>query len=345
MFVNFNLFFNNVLWEKYLTDVLEKYEIDIVHVHDLPLVKTASNVVRKFNIPLVADLHENYPEAMRSYQKMKQPVESRLAHIIFPIWKWKYLEKSVLKEANWVITVVDEAKMHYISDCNVLPEKITVVMNCEDSDNFENFNLDEKLIEKYQNDFVISYIGGFGQHRGIDTAIKSMPNILKSIPEAKLLLIGEGPSEFYLEMTKLCQELNIENKVVFTGWVNFNLVPTYIKLSNVCLVPHHASGHTNTTIPHKLFQYMVMKKPIIVTDCPPLKRIIEETRSGLVIPSGDYNKMAEAVIQCCENPKISRAMGENGRKAIEEKYNWKLEAEKLCALYGRIQNERGNRSF
>jgi len=90
---------------------------------------------------------------------------------------------------------------------------------------------------------------------------------------------------------------------------------------------------------------MVMKKPIIVTDCPPLKRIVEETGSGLVIPSGDYNKMAEAVIKCYENPEISRSMGENGRKAVEEKYNWKREAEKLCALYGRIQNERGNRSI
>ena len=218
-------------------------------------------------------------------------------------------------------------------------------MNCEDLGNFEDSYLDEKLVKEYQKDFVISYIGGFGQHRGIDTAIKSMPNILKSIPEAKLLLVGAGSSEFYIEMTKLCHELHIENKVVFTGWVDFKLVSSYIKLSDVCLVPHHENEHTNTTIPHKLFQYMVMKKPIIVTDCPPLKRIVEETGSGLVIPSGDYNKMAEAVIKCYENPEISRSMGENGRKAVEEKYNWKREAEKLCALYGRIQNERGNRSI
>ncbi|HII03049.1 TPA: glycosyltransferase family 4 protein [Methanosarcinaceae archaeon] len=137
-------------------------------------------------------------------------------------------------------------------------------------------------------------------------------------------------------MKDLCKQLNIENDVIFTGWVDFSLVPSYIKASDVCLVPHHSNGHTNTTIPYKLFQYMSMEKPIIVTDCPPLKRIVEETGSGLVIPSGDYNKMAEAVVSLYENPESSKMMGENGKKAVEEKYNWKSEAEKLCALYKKI---------
>ena len=84
---------------------------------------------------------------------------------------------------------------------------------------------------------------------------------------------------------------------------------------------------------------MAMKKPVILTDCKPLKRIVEECDCGLVVPSGDYNEMAEAVIRLYKDKEYSRKLGENGRRAVEEKYNWENEAKKLCELY-KILGER-----
>ena len=261
---------------------------------------------------------------------------TKLLNLLSPVWRWKRLERMVLQRVDRIITVVDEAKEHYVNDCGIPPKKITVVMNAEDLEEFGNLEIDESLVAKYKNDFVISYIGGFGPHRGIDTAIKSMPKVLEEIPDARLLLVGKGSGEFDKEMRELCKDLKVENNVVFTDWVDFRLVPSFIALSDVCLVPHHASGHTNTTIPHKLFQYMVMKKSIIVTDCRPLKRIVEECNCGLVIPSGDYIGMANAVIRLYEDKEYARKLGENGRRAVEEKYNWENEAKKLCELYSRL---------
>ena len=76
-----------------------------------------------------------------------------------------------------------------------------------------------------------------------------------------------------------------------------------------------------------------MRKPVIVTDCKPLKRIVEECNCGLVVPSGDYDKMTKAIIKLYKNNELAKKLGENGRKAVEKKYNWKNEAEKLCKLY------------
>lgn len=336
-FLWFNLFFDNLLWKRSLEDTIKQYKIEAIHVHDLPMVKTATPVAKKFDIPIIADLHENYPEGLRAWRKEKIPWKSKILNLASPIWRWKRLERSVLKHVDRIITVVDEAKEHYVNDCGIPSEKITVVMNAEDLDEFGNLKIDQSLVTKYKNNFVVSYIGGFGPHRGIDTAIKSMPKIIEEIPHARLLLVGgKGSEEYEKELKKLCKELKVENNVEFTGWVDFSLVPSYIALSDVCLVPHHASGHTNTTIPHKLFQYMAMRKPVIVTDCKPLKRIVEECDCGVVVPSGDYNKMAEAVIRLYKDREYARKLGENGRRAVEEKYNWENEAKKLCELYKNI---------
>ena len=82
-------------------------------------------------------------------------------------------------------------------------------------------------------------------------------------------------------------------------------------------------------------------KPVIVTDAKPLKRIVEETKCGIVVPSGDYNKMAEAIIGLHKDEKWTRKLGENGRNAVEEKYNWKNEAKKLVDLYKKLGEEYG----
>lgn len=333
----FNVFFDDSLWKRSLEDVIKQYGIEIVHVHDLPMVKTAAPVAKKLNIPIIADLHENYPEGIRAWRKVKSSWKRKIFNIVSPVWRWKRLERSMLQRVDRIITVVDEAKEHYINDCGVSPEKITVVMNTEDLEEFSNLEIDESLVTNYKNNFVISYIGGFGQHRGVDTAIKSMSNVLEEMPNAKLLLVGKGSKVYEEELRELCKDLNVENNVECTGWVDFRLVPSYIALSDVCMVPHHASGHTNTTIPHKLFQYMAMRKPVIVTDCKPLKRIVEECDCGIVVPSGDYNEMADAVIRLHEGKEYARKLGEAGRGAVEEKYNWKNEAKTLCELYSRLE--------
>lgn len=339
----YSLSYKDPTWEKKLTELVRNESVEVIHVHDLPLVKMAKSVAIKCGVPIVVDLHENFPEAVRYYKDQKRPLLKRIYDSTMPVSRWKRFEISCLRDVSHVITVVEEAKEHYVNDCNVPANKVTVVMNTEDLEEFDSLIIDEQLVDKYRQEFVISYIGGFGMHRGIDTAIKSMPLILKDIPNARLLLVGKGEQECESKLRLLCKDLEVESNVTFTGWVDFRLVPTYIQLSDICLVPHRASGHTNTTIPHKLFQYMAMKKPIIVTDCPPLRRIIEETGSGVTVPSGSFTKIAEEVISLYKDPETSKSIGESGRKAVDEVYNWKTESAKLCAVYGSISNENHSR--
>ncbi len=319
--------FTHPFWRSALEDAVKQYKIEAIHVHDLPLVNTGLKIAHKFNLPLIADLHENFPEAIKAYPS------SWKGKFLKPIMvkRWKRMEKSCVQQADKVITVVDEAKQHYVTDCGIPPEKVTVVMNTEDLDYFYSLPIREDIIQQYQPYFTISYIGGFGRHRGIQTAISAMPKILSEIPDARLLLVGSGGNES--ELRELAKTEKVEQVVEFTGWQPFDLIPSYIAASKVCLIPHIASGHTNSTIPHKIFQAMAMGKPVVVSSAKPLERIVKETGAGLVYPSGDAEALAEAVITIYRDNTLVAKLGEVGKKTAREKYNWELEAKKLVSLY------------
>jgi glycosyltransferase involved in cell wall biosynthesis len=105
------------------------------------------------------------------------------------------------------------------------------------------------------------------------------------------------------------------------------------------LVPHNDSEHTQTTVPHKLFQYMIAGKPVIVSDVRPLKRIIEETHSGLVFKANDPRSLAQALINLCYTPGLGEQSGHNGRQASTGPYAWRHDARRLINLYRKIEEE------
>lgn len=333
-FFCFQVFFIHPFWKKALEDAVKHYRVEAIHTHDLPLVRTGINIARKFNLPLIADLHENYPEAVRQYRMRAKPTR-RILDLISPVWRWKRLERFCVQQADRIITVVEEAKQHYINDCGIPAEKVIVVMNTEDLDYLYSLPIKKNICDKYQPYFAIFYIGGVGWHRGIQTAISAMPQILSATPEARLIVVGSGSNE--AELKELARKEGVEQAVEFTGWQPFELVPSYISASNVCLIPHIASGHTNSTIPHKIFQCMAMGKPVVVSSAKPLERIVKETGAGLVYSSGDAEALAKALIRIYRDNELATRLGEAGKKVACQKYNWEAEAEKLVGLYQDLQ--------
>jgi len=112
----------------------------------------------------------------------------------------------------------------------------------------------------------------------------------------------------------------------------------------VCIIPHVSNEHTETTIPHKLFQYMYMRKPVVVSDCRPLQRIVMETNSGAVFKSGDEFDFARVILQLFENDLLRKQMGENGNRAVIGKYNWENSSRSLIGLYSNLERKRDARN-
>ncbi|MBC8466046.1 glycosyltransferase family 4 protein [bacterium] len=330
----FNALISRLTFKNYkLISQIEKFvdenSIEVLHVHDLPMVRTALVAGERKGVPVVADLHENYPAAMQIYLTGA----SFKAKFLNGVKRWKKYENDCLKRVYHIIVVVDEARERVFNDYNVPESKVTVVSNTEDVDFFENLKLDQNLIDSYKDYFVITYVGGFGPHRGLDVPIKAMPILKEKIPNVRLLLVGEGGNRAELE--QLAANLGVSQDVEFTGWQPFNLVPSYISLSDICLVPHHSNPHTDSTIPHKIFQYMLMRKPVVVSTCKPLARIVNETQAGLVFESGNSDDFARVCLELLDADK-RKHFGENGRQAVLTKYNWEKTGTALVKVYQKL---------
>ncbi len=313
-------------WVKAVEEFIEKNCIDAVHVHDLPLAWVSRCAATKMKIPIILDMHEVYPpmvEFMRSNNRTPwDPVN----------WVAQF-ERECVNNADRVIVTVEESKTRLIR-LGIPEKKIVVVMNTENMDNMTGRNSGQNYVKDYNDKFIVTYVGAFGEIRGLEYLITATHKLLTQIPNIHLMLVGGGYNKPELE--KLVDDLDIRRCVTITDWVGFEEVPRLIDISDVCAIPHIKNGFVDTTIPHKLFQYMLMAKPVVSTNIAPVERIVNECRCGVVVPDRDPGALSEALAMLAKSNDMRKQLGDNGQKAAMEKYNWKMEAEKLLALYGEV---------
>ncbi len=326
---------NDWWWKRFLTRVVaEDGKFDILHVHDLPMLGTVIEVAKRNDIKIVADLHENYPAAIKYYQEEMKWPKRLVMTMLVGAGRWQRFENRCLKAAQRVVVVVDEAKERLTRN-GINPQKVTVIENTEDVEYFQRFQVDQTIPDTYRNKFVLLYLGGFGgRHRGLDTLVRAMPKIVKAIPDALLLLVGNGPIKPQLQ--RLAERIKVTEAIKYVDWVPFAQAPSYIASSAVCLVPHHSNPHTEATSPHKLYQYMLMGKPVLVSSCKPLRRVVEATGCGLVFEAGNPSSLADAVI-FMKNREVREHMGGFGKAAVLERFNWDITGKTLIEAYREIE--------
>ena len=189
-------------------------------------------------------------------------------------------------------------------------------------------------VADYDDEVVVGYVGSFGPHRGLETAIDAMPELLEARPDARLLLVGSAGEEAYDEaLRQRCRDRGIEDRVTFTGWVDLQDVPNYIAACDVPFVVHERNPHTATTVPHKLFQYMALRKPVLVSTVPTLARPVAEYDAGHAVDPGDTAAFADACVELGTDRERYAEMAANARRAVEERYNWARAGERLVAVY------------
>ncbi len=334
----FHIFLYDRIWLKNIITICIQHSVDYLHIHDLPLVLTAQRASQKLGLPCIFDMHENWPEGLKIW--MKARTSSLLLYardslrniLLYNSRRYKKLEKKCLKNIDRVIVVIDEQKKRLVN-LGVNEEIISIVKNTVDLKQFDDIKIQDTLRKKYETKFVILYVGGFSFARGLETLIEAVALAKAKIDNIHLILVGDGNAKPFLETTVL--KFALSENTDFTGWVDFSEVPRYIAASDICVVPHSDSPHTRTTIPHKLFQYMAMRKPVIATSVGPLQRIVTESGSGLIAEAGNAREMAESIIKL-HNADLAKKLGENGRNAVERKYNWQHDAAQLVDLYNKI---------
>ncbi|HER43301.1 MAG TPA: glycosyltransferase WbuB [Candidatus Eisenbacteria bacterium] len=325
----FNFTFRDRMWRRAIGDFASSRKVDALHVHDLPFMREAVSVGRRLGLPVVADLHENYPAGLQVWYE-----SSLKKRTIYNFERWARYEREVLEEVDAIVVVVEESKERLVG-LGLPADRIYVVPNTASRDR-GSMPIDGEIVDRYRGRFVLAYIGGFAPHRGLDTVIRAMPAVRARVPKALLLLVGDRNEPYRRYLQRLAGESGCGDAVEMTGWQPFEKIWSFIDASDVCLVPHARNPHTDTTIPHKIFQYMSVAKPVVVSDCPPLRRVVEDSGGGLWFAHDDPAGFAAAIIALHEDEGKRRAMGEAGRNAFLDRYNWESTSGGLLRLYERL---------
>ena len=136
----------------------------------------------------------------------------------------------------------------------------------------------------------------------------------------------------------LVERLQLKN-VHFLGYQPFSKFYSYMHLAAVNVIPHQSNGHTDNTVPHKLFQGMMAAKPLLVSSSAPLKRLVNQHQAGLVFSAGNPKDFADKALALYKNNELQNQLGENGRKAsMDGQLNWETTQRALIQLYNSLLN-------
>lgn len=309
--------------------------IDAIHAHDLYLFGAALRAGRRYDIPVVGDMHENWVHALKHY-KWSTTAPGKW---VVNLKKWERLEIGWSCDVDRLIVVIDEmadrmAGRLKAGGCRA--DHVVTVPNTIQRHVFDAWS-SSRPADMPAGNPVLLYTGGMDRHRGLEDPIRAMPAVLEAFPEAVLVLVGDGAVRGELEA--LATSLHLGSAVRFLGWKDQEAVRGYMEAATIGLIPHRKTMHTDHTIPHKLFHYMHAGLPCVVSDCKPLVRIVEAESCGSVYPSGDPAAMATAIIRMAGESSGMEQMAQAGRTAVQERWNWEVTARALVDLYDDLFSE------
>jgi glycosyltransferase involved in cell wall biosynthesis len=320
--------FVNPVWVAHIYAAVRRFHIEALHVIDVPLSPAVLALGRRFNIPVVYDMWENYPEALKGWAK-----DSWTTRWFKNPWVAAVVEKFVIRRVDHVFTVVEEARDRVIA-LGASPERVSIVTNGIDLDMFCARPVrSDTPVHMDDSAYKLLFVGAVTVERGLEDIIRALPLVQREIPSARLFIGGFGPDEPRLQ--RITAQAAVTADVRFLGWVKFEDIQSYVAGSDLCLVPHVANEFINTTMPNKLFQYMALGKPVLVSDAKPLARTVRECECGYIYRSGDPHDAARTIVEAY-NRRMDTTIGVRGREAVERYFTWDAAARDMVRVYEQL---------
>jgi glycosyltransferase involved in cell wall biosynthesis len=288
-----------------------KLKADLYHIHDPELIPYAF-MLTLLGKKVIYDIHEYLPLQILSKQYIPKILRKPIS-LFFDL-----LEKLLAKFITAVVVALPplyEKFLKYNGN--------TVLVN--------NYPFKNELMqnqEKTQNSNSIIFIGGITPIRGLKFVIDAL-----KIADVNLILAGSFSSDTYRNE---CESSSGWINTVELGFVpRENLVSELSKSFAGMVTYLDVPNHRNAQ-PTKLFEYMSVGIPVIASDFPYWKQIVEGNQCGICVDPTNPVDIAKSILYLKKHPQAASEMGENGRNAVLTRYNWENESIKLTNLYHKI---------
>ena len=288
-------------------------DADLYHFHDPELLPYALKLKKKGK-KVIFDSHEKYTEQL----KYKPYLPGWITRFI--AWCYGFYERFVLKRID---AVIFPCTMNGKNPFENMCKRAVIISNAAILGEF--FDLYDPCCAKSESQ--VCYVGGLTESRGITNNI-----LAANKAGASLALAGEFSPETYREQLAGMAEFSC---VDYRGKLNRKDVQALLAQSRIglCTLLDYGQYLKIDTFGIKVFEYMSMALPVILSHSPYNDRMVDQYHFGICVDPSNPEEIAAAIQYLLDNPEEARRMGENGRRAIKEEFNWGVEEQKLFALY------------
>jgi len=173
---------------------------------------------------------------------------------------------------------------------------------------------------------VVTFVGRLIYAKGAQDLISAFPGIKDTTPDAKLLIVGDGP--YRAELEKLARQTDRHSSILFLGQKNQAELIEILSATDIFVNPSYSEG-----LPTSVMEAASIGLPIIATDVGGTKEIITTGKTGILVKAGDVGQLAEELCRLCANSELRENLGENARILAEQKFNWDKITGEYIKLY------------
>lgn len=262
-----------------------------------------------------------------------------------------YLTPNQLRVQRMVCQMADriivnaEAIRDWLIAGGYTAEKILVVRNGVDIPVLENRSIRTRIRDELgipSNAKVVMMVSRLNPQKGVEYLIEAVPEILKEIPEAWFVIVGDVVMESAEEERKYCEgivakarELGVSERVVFTGLRRD--VPHLLAAADLSVLPSLSEG-----LPNAVIEAMAAGLPVVASRVGGIPELIHQGHTGLLVPPGDIAALAKSMIALLANPFLRRRIGESARRHIQSEFSFQKMYQETIAIYHGVLEEKNH---
>ena len=234
-----------------------------------------------------------------------------------------------------VITVSRYLRDVLLNSYKFDPRKATVVYNGVDLERF-NPDIDGDILRGelgLQDTPTILFLGRIAPYKGPQYLVMAAPMVLREIPDVRFIIAGSGRYDVP-SLLQLTKKLGVEKEFIFTGYIPDEKIPWMYASSDIFCYPSLWEGFGLT-----LAEAQACGKPVVAFNSCAVPEVVKNNETGILVPTKDYKRIAEALIDLLSDKKRRTRMGVRGRKRVETMFSWENMTRRTVEVYERVLKE------
>jgi len=300
------------------SNVIQQEKIDVIWMYSVPTYGMQTIwLARRHNIPVL----------FRAIDIPTQLVPTPLLRAPTAM-----LEKQIYPNVDKVLALTPKLRQ-YVIELGAPEEQVDLLLPTVRTDLFKPDAPNRELMQKWgitESDQVVLYMGRMYSFSGLDSLISNFGRVLDHAPNAKLLIVGRG--EEFDNLVEQARATSYSERIIFTDYQPYYLMPDFINLSRVCTIPFELCDATETIIPSKALEYLACGVPVVSTRLPGTVDILSGVEDG-VLYAEDSIEFVEQIIYLLADNSMHEQVAKAALNCINKKFSWTSTIDQLESYF------------